>query len=145
MPRTLKTGDSGKLKVMDGMEHLVLCEGQDAWGFLVQYLNSEALSEYPKLSRLVQVEDFGGNEQLNTKLKLWSKAPGFQQLKTLVVIRDAEKNANGAVQSVKSAFQQSGLPVPSAPGEIHTGGSLATGFLLFPSCNNQRSNRFGVF
>lgn len=80
MPRSLKTGDSKKLKVLEGMEHLVLCEGQDAWGFLVRYLNSEALSEYPKLSTHVQVEDFGGNEQLNTKLRLWSKTPGFQMI-----------------------------------------------------------------
>ena len=140
MPNTSNETRSKPTRIYPNMRHLILCEGRDEWGFLVKYLNSEALSEYSELSTIVQVEDFGGNEELSTKLQLWSRTPGFEQIKTLVVIRDAERNAEGAVQSIMSAFRNANLPIPPSPGCLEKTDHLSTGFLLFPSCDNHPQN-----
>ena len=137
MPNESRPGSPDNRKIHDGMEHLILCEGLDEWKFLVSYLNNAALSSWPELSRIVQVENFGGNEQLSTKINLWSKAPGFENIKSLVVIRDAETNAAAAVQSINSAFRNAGLPEPKRPGIIEHDASLSTGFLLFPACSTE--------
>ena len=135
MPRE-ENRASEKGKIRDGINHLILCEGKDEYNFLIQYLNSEALSDQPELSNTVQVEDFGGNDELLTKLLLWSKAPGFENLKTLIVIRDAESNASSSAQKIIHAFKETGLPVPSCPHQFAYSDSLKTGFLLFPECSS---------
>ena len=133
----LESYPSDKNKIRDGMQHLILCEGKDAFNFLVNYLNSNAFSEQPELSRIVQVEDFGGNSELPSKLLLWSKAPGFQNLKSLVIIRDAETSADSAVNSITSAFDATGIPAPGNPHQFVNEGNLKTGFLLFPECSSE--------
>jgi len=129
-----------KKKVKPGKEHLILCEGKDEWSFLVTYLNSPALSDIPKLSTVIQVEDFGGNSNLKKQLELWTKAPGFDGLKSLIVVRDAETNAEGAQQSIIHAFGAANLPQPSSPCQLMQSDSLTTGFILFPACNNTLTN-----
>ena len=135
-----RTGAGGKKRVYAGMQHLILCEGRDAWNFLVTYLNSPALSAAPELSQSIQVEDFGGNEDLPRQLLLWTKIPGFENLKSLTVIRDAEKDAEKAVQTVKNAFLFAWLPVPPSPGTLLRSGTLTTGFVLFPACGTEPIN-----
>ena len=44
--------------------NLILCEGRDEQEFLIQYLNSTALSNTPEFSNDIQVIDFGGNSEL---------------------------------------------------------------------------------
>lgn len=131
---------AGKTKIRDGVQHLILCEGKDEFNFLIYYLNSEALSDHPEYSQSIQVEDFGGNEELSTKLVLWTKAPGFEHLKTLLIIRDAEQNAELAVNSIVSAFQKAGLPTPLQPHQFALSESLKTGFLMFPACSSELVN-----
>lgn len=137
MPRN---DSEGNKKVLPGMEHLILCEGQDEWSFLVTYLNSPALSDIPKLSTVVQVEDFGGNSNLKNQLELWTKAPGVDELKSIIVVRDAETNAEGAQQSIIHAFGAVNLPQPASPCQLVQSDSLTTGFILFPACNNTLVN-----
>lgn len=130
--------NSGELKqVHDGMTHLILCEGLDEWRFLVTYLNSPVFADYPAISRCIQVENFGGNEDLNTQLQLWPKVPGFENLNSLIVIRDAETNAKSAMQSIVHAFQTAELPAPVSPALMTKGNPLITGFLLFPACDTR--------
>ena len=131
---------SEKGKIRNGIKHLILCEGKDEYYFLIYYLNSEALLDQPELSKTVQVEDFGGNDELLTKLLLWSKAPGFENLKTLIVIRDAESDASSSAQKIIHAFKESGLPAPSCPHQFACSDSLKTGFLLFPECSSTQVN-----
>ena len=128
-----KPGSPNNNRIYDGMEHLILCEGMDEWKFITEYLNSKAVADYPEISQKIQVENFGGNEELPIKLQLWIKAPGFDHIKTLVVIRDAEKNAEQAVGNIISAMNKAQLHCPNQPGKLEHGEKLTTGFLLFPT------------
>lgn len=126
--------------VIEGMQHLILCEGIDEWGFLVYLLNSDALSGESDFSTVFQVENFGGNEELPIQLQLWAKAPGFDRLKSVTVFRDAERDFEAAKRQVVHAFESAKLPVPAAPHEPKTEAALTTGFLLFPDCSNKPVN-----
>lgn len=121
-------------------EHLILCEGRDAENFLIAYLNSTALSGQPIFANDIQVMDFGGNEDLPKFLKAVQTYNGYDRVLSLLVIRDAERDAESAKQSIQSAFQGADLPVPEYPYQWTTeqqkNGSLKTGFLLFPTCDN---------
>ena len=77
--------------------NVIFCEGMDEKYFLIHYLNSEEMKEYSILSNDIQVIDFGGNEELERKLELLKISPGFNQIKFLLIIRDAENDAKKAV------------------------------------------------
>ena len=47
--------------------YLLLCEGRDAEGFLIQYLNSSALAQDQRFSNSVQIFDFGGNREIKKR------------------------------------------------------------------------------
>ena len=49
-------------------EHLIICEGRDAFEFLIAFLNSPTLQYDKRFSNDIQVFDFGGNEQLEKYL-----------------------------------------------------------------------------
>lgn len=134
---TKENRSSDNHRIRDGMKHLILCEGRDEWNFLVSYLNSKALEERSEYSGTIQVEDFGGNEELPTKLMLWVRAPGFENLKSLIVIRDAESSAETASNCVIRAFEKAGLPVPTSPHHFVSDEKIKTGFLLFPECSSE--------
>ena len=114
--------------------HVVFCEGEDEKWFLIWLLNSQELSDVPFYSNDIQVINFGGNEELSDKLNLLKITPGFQEVESLLVIRDAERDARRAVQKIQSSLGKAQLPVPSAPGEWTSGGRKV-GFLLFPNCD----------
>lgn len=119
------------------IEHpnIIFCEGLDAKLFLIWYLNSEALSDNPTFANSVQVIDFGGITQLATRLELLRVSPEYEMVKSLLIIRDAETNAQGAVSSVQSALRKTGFSVPDGPGVVKEG-MPKIGFLLFPTCDN---------
>lgn len=116
-------------------EHLILCEGRDAYEFLIRYLNSSALSDTPGFSNDIQVMDFGGNSELPAYLNLVQLSPGFNMVSSLMVIRDAETDAGTAIKEIKNALNNANFPVPESP---HTwiGSSPKIGFLLFPTCDH---------
>lgn len=86
--------------------HLIICEGRDEQEFLISYLNSPALANIPAFSEDIQVIDFGGNSDLSAYLQLLRNAENFEKVKSLLIIRDAEGNAERAVCEVKRALQQ---------------------------------------
>ena len=133
-------GSTENSKIHDGMEHLILCEGIDAWKFLVNFLNSDAMSIYPDFSRTIQVENFGGNNELQTKLQLWTRAPGFEHIRSLIIIRDAESDAVKAIHSIMRDMKKVGLPVPNGPHQLAKDDNISTGFLLFPTLSSDLQN-----
>lgn len=64
-----------KLKRIE-KQHLILCEGSDAEGFLTNYLHSQNVESY----RAIQVADFGGNQELRKSLELLQKTDGFSPI-----------------------------------------------------------------
>lgn len=118
--------------------HLILCEGKDELFFLIAYLNSDHLSKTPGFSEDIQVLDFGGNNDLPEYLAVLKVTSGFDKVKTLLIVRDAEKDASLAVQQIKKGLRNNGFAAPDGPhrwvrDEENNG--INIGFLLFPGCN----------
>ena len=82
----------------------------------------------------VQLWDFKGpdNGELSRWLSLFKKLEGFEdRVRAIGVIRDAEDNAAGMADRIKSAFGNNGFPIPDGP-MVVTSGKPAVGFLLIP-------------
>ena len=88
--------------------NLILCEGRDEQEFLIQYLNSTALSNTPEFSNDIQVIDFGGNSELTKKLAILKNMDNFDKLTSLLIIRDAETSAESACREIQRALRENG-------------------------------------
>ena len=107
--------------------HLILCEGDDAVGFLGNYLYSQFKEQYST----IQVANFGGNPELRKSLELLRVTPGFADLRSLLIIRDAEKDIQSALDQVRFALKDYHFAMPKTQGEWAEG-TPRTCFLLFP-------------
>lgn len=116
-------------------EHLILCEGRDEQEFLIHYLNSESLKDCPAFSTKIQVIDFGGNSDLSNFLKVIQNSDKFDTVKSILIIRDSERDSTSAIQGVKSALKNSNLSIPTNP-YVWTQDTPQIGYLLFPTCDN---------
>jgi len=106
----------------------VAVEGLD---FFYTLLNQ--LKDAPDLQD-VQLWDFMkiGRGKLSRWLSMFKTQEGFEdRVRAVGVIRDAEGNAAGMADSIKSAFEDNGFPVPDGPMAV-TSGRPAVGFLLTP-------------
>jgi hypothetical protein len=87
----------------------LVVEGGDAKVFFGVLLDHMGLTG-------VQVQDFGGKDELGGFLKVLRIAPNFERMVISVgIVRDAETNAAAAFQSVCGALSGAGLPVPAQP------------------------------
>lgn len=132
MPRKKKK----VLPIVIQKKHLILCEGRDAWKFLVRYLNSPPLKETPFFSEDIEVLDFGGNQDLSAYLTALKLIEGYSDVVSLLIIRDAEQDAQNAVCQVQNALHANDLEVSDRQGQW-TGGMPRTCFLLFPALGTQ--------
>lgn len=117
--------------------YLLLCEGKDAFNFLCNYLNSSSLSQEPKFSTLIQVMDFGGNSDLRNFLINLKNMDQFDQVKSLAVIRDAEKDYQRACVEVERDLKKSGNIPPEQCSTWVKDGKLKIGYTLFPLNNRE--------
>lgn len=117
-------------------KHLILCEGMDEWKFLVRYLNSPALNGNSFFSEGVETLNFGGNEDLSAFLTALKLIEGYSDVASLLIIRDAEQDAQNAACQVQRALHTNDLEVPDRQGQW-TEGMPKTCFLLFPALGTQ--------
>ncbi len=87
---------------------LLVVEGVD------EKLFFESLIGHMKL-RDIQVLPVGGKTNLRSNLKALTLSPGFGDVVSLAVVRDADKDPIGAFQSVHNALEAVGLPAPASP------------------------------
>ena len=121
-------------------KHLILCEGKDDLGFLRCWLNSPELADRKEFSTDFQVLIFNGTGNLPLFLDALKARSGYNMVESILVIRDADENADSAKAQVISAFHQAKMPIPKTPHEWQTDGHIKTGFLLFPSCDRDTEN-----
>ena len=101
----------------------LVVEGKDAYNFFGAFIESLGLVD-------IQVQNFGGVTDLSGFLDAFVKAPGFEAVSSIGVVRDAERRAeddppvearpspaSSAFQSVQSSLRRFGLPVPDRPME----------------------------
>ena len=120
--------------IMPDKKHLILCEGIDEKLFFIWFLDYfKKQRGYDKYSE-IQIEDIGGNGDIAAQLGVWKLVSGFENLKTVGIIRDAEKSAAGALQSVQSCFLNNGMPKPQDCFELTEGqkGDSRTVFGILP-------------
>ncbi len=107
----------------------LLVEGNDQRNFF------EAFIEHLVLDN-IQIQNFGGVNELRGFLLALVNAPGFRgTVQSVGIVRDAETSAQAAFQSVQSSLGNAGLPVPNQP-ERRAGSSPAVTVLILPGDNS---------
>ncbi len=102
-----------------------IVEGADAWEFWT------GLARRLELSAM-QVHDFRGIAELRQYLRTVQHTPGWEGVRTLVIGRDCEQDAQAALQSVQSHLSAANLPVPLAPFSFEGSGPRVA-ILLWPA------------
>jgi len=89
----------------------LLVEGRDAQEFFKALLGHLQIAD-------VQVQNFGGVNDLRGFLKAFVRMPGFLHVESVGIVRDAEDNPSAAFQSVRDALLHVGLPAPTTVKEV---------------------------
>jgi hypothetical protein len=105
---------------------VLLVEGKTAEIFF------EALRDHLGLTREIQVQNFGGVNQLRPFLGALTAMNGFRDVvRAVVCVRDAEADALAAFRSVRDSLRAVGLDGPAAAGRL-TEGRPRTGVFVLP-------------
>ena len=103
-------------------------EGNDQRNFFEAFIDHLSLAD-------IQIQNFGGVNELHGFLLALASAPGFRgTVQGVGIVRDAETSAQAAFQSVRSSLSNAGLPVPDRP-EERAGSSPAVTVLILPDNN----------
>jgi hypothetical protein len=106
---------------------LLVVEGIDPWGFFKALLQTmDLLSE-------VEIRNYGGIKELTDYLNTLRVTPGFRDVVSLGIVRDAEIDAKSAFQSVRDSLACAELPVPEKP-KVAAPGTPATSVFILPDC-----------
>ncbi len=108
---------------------LLIGEGKEEELFFTAFLTHLNISD-------VQVEEYGGKQKLPNYLKTLLLRPGYSQIISLGITRDADNSCQNAFQSICDSLRNLSLPVPRKPGEV-AGYSPQISILILP--NNQNS------
>lgn len=106
----------------------LLVEGADASRFFQAFSVALAL---PSL----QIHNFGGNSELPGFLKALVLMPGFDDIASLAIIRDAETDPQAAFQSVCAALRRAGLAAPGQSG-VFSSGRPQVGVFILPDVSS---------
>ena len=101
---------------------LLLAEGRDAELFLVWAVRHF----YSEKDSQTQVMDFGGINELTNFLKLLANDESYDDIETIVIVRDAETDAKAATESIQRSMAQANMPVPQKPFEYTQNSSMKT-------------------
>lgn len=135
MPISANTEATMPYIIPEGKRHLILCEGiEDEW-FLKCYLDSYAFSDYDMSE--IEVKQFRGINNIRNEMRVLPNVPGFSELRSILVVRDADDDIESAQDSVKDAFRLINLPIPQSEHEWFFKNTIKTGFLLMPSCSDK--------
>ena len=111
--------------------YVILCEGRDEEQFLRYYI--EYLVAKEVVPDLFNIIDLGGNEDMRKTMPLFSSLDCFDQMKGFLVVRDAETNAAGAVQSVQNTMSTSfDISIPIDGTFVENQDGMRFGFVLLP-------------
>jgi hypothetical protein len=110
---------------------LLAVEGNDAKVFFLELLRSL------DVDKIIEVRDFGGVNDLPHFLETIMITPGFEQVVSFGIIRDAEQGAiSSAFQSVKNSLKKVGLSAPKKL-RVATDSNPRISVFILPDCENQ--------
>ena len=103
----------------------LLVEGNDQRNFFEAFIEHLSLAD-------IQIQNFGGVNDLRAFLLVLVNAPGFRDIvQSVGIVRDAETSAQGAFQSIQGSLSNARLPMPNQPGS-----SPAVTVLILPGDNS---------
>lgn len=108
---------------------LIIVEGNHERDFFSAWLDHLHITD-------TQILPIGGKTGLAGNLKPLAKQSNFSQVVSLVVIRDADDNPEGAFQSVCSALAGANLPVPALPEQFTNHDDRKVAIIVTP-CRNR--------
>lgn len=109
---------------------ILLVEGQDEIHFFhafLKHLNIEG----------VQLLSVGGKHQFPVKFPVFLNAPGFEQLISYAIIRDADTSHISTFDSIKDLLNKHGQPLPSKSGEFTIAPPTKVGIFILPGNSEQ--------
>lgn len=111
----------------------LLVEGKDQQNFFKE------LVDHLSLNNDVQIQNFGGVDELRNFLTGFIMMPDFSStVRSIGIVRDAEKCAAGAFRRVRDSLENACLPVPNLPEErASNGGRLEVSVLILPGGNRE--------
>ncbi len=89
--------------------HLLVVEGKDDALFFKALLMELNITD-------IEIWPIGGKDCFKRTLRSFVKLSGFEKIKSIGVIRDADDNPIDAFKSVKNALRENGLPAPESYG-----------------------------
>ena len=104
-------------------ETQLLVEGNDQRNFF------EALAEHLSIQN-IQIQNFGGVGELRGFLSGFAKNRNFANVRRMGIVRDAERSARSAFESVQSALRNAHLPAPPHAGGRSEGSPRVSVFVL---------------
>ena len=114
---------------------VILCEGTDDKNFLDCYFSYLRDNSDPRFKDNIQVNRFDGAEKLSDSLATMKNTEGYENVKRILVIRDADTNINAAIRKVESAFRHNALPVPTVCNQWAGDTPPNTAYTLMPACD----------
>ncbi len=112
-------------------EKILIVEGKDEENFL------KALFKIPQLEpqlENIQIKPLEGKDQLHKRMKAWVLTSGWDDVKSIGLIRDADKSAKSAFDSIAGVLKRNGLSIPNSPGtfskQIPKKGKPRTGIFI---------------
>lgn len=107
-------------------QKLLLGEGKEEKLFFVEFLKFMNITN-------IQVETYNGKNNLSRYLNVLKLTPGFPDLISFGITRDADGNKETAVQSIETALINNNLPTPSSE---QLGENLSSKIFILPNNNN---------
>ena len=107
---------------------LLIGEGKEEVDFFTAFLAHLNISD-------IQVEQYGGKQGLKSYLRTLVVRPGYLDVVSLGITRDADNSAQSAFQSVCNSLNRASLPVPSQPREI-VGDNPQVSVMILPDGQN---------
>lgn len=104
-------------------EKIIIVEGIDEKNVIQWYLDSIHRDD-------VQLLPIGGKTQLSNNLSLLRKAPKFETIQSIAILRDADRNPAVAFQSVKDSLTQNGFIPPNTQLQFSNGNPRVLVFVL---------------
>lgn len=112
-------------KVEIKKDKLFLVEGNDDQNFFQKLMQKISIDN-------IQIISLGGKDKFKTpNFRSVINAPGFREIKSLGIVRDADEDGEDAFKSICAVLKECGLPEPTEPMEI-TGKNLKVGILIIP-------------
>lgn len=115
---------------------LILAEGADAYWFIIRAC--EAFG-----AKGIQVLNFGGIDDLSDYPSTLKQLSGFERVESILIARDAERDPDSAIKSIKSSLKKAGLPVPVKAFKF-TNTSPRIAYMIFPGFSLDKNNKISL-